>query len=142
MDLNKFLEFINTNGVSSLAIIGLAYVCIRLFGKEKGILTKISENHIEFIHNLADSQKDHIAHEKTSNECMLAINVEMIELKREMKSLMEEHFNPDSRFATVRLHKYGLHACDVLSTICKEMSLQETTEPLIEKMRHSIGTTL
>jgi len=139
MVMDEFLQFLKNNGTSSIAIIGLAYICIRLFGKEHGILTKVSENHIEFVNELKSTQEKHLGHQEDTNDMLLSVNTEMVELKKEMKSLMQEHFNPDSHFATVRLHKYGLHACDVLEMICKQMGIEDTTTTLLIKMRECLN---
>jgi hypothetical protein len=118
---------------------GAWYVLRRLFNSENGILTVVGERHVRFLDSSETFQK-----ELSESNNRLATTAEtahdqMKERNSLLGTLVEQHNDDGSPFATVKLHRAGLAACDVLEQVAESLEIAESAKSPIALMRRELG---
>lgn len=116
-----------------LTVVGFAaaYVLRRLFAKGDGILTRVGERHLLFIDSLEDTHKSLAESTQTLTATAGAGT-------RTLAELVDLHEDPESNFSTVRLHRAGVHACDVLEQVVEALEISDTTKNSIDSIRREV----
>ncbi len=111
--------------------IGAAYILRRLFDRRDGILTRVGERHLQFIDSLEETHK-------SLSESTETLAATAGAGTRTLADLVELHESPDSNFSTVRLHRAGVHACDVLEQVVDALDISDTTKNSIDSIRREV----
>ena len=131
------LKAIEQFGVSAVVIaffvVSSGYVLRRLFNSKDGILTKVGERHIEYL-----STSEKCLEQLATANGKLADNWE--QQSGALARLAEQHDSESSPFATVKLSRAGVHACDVLEKVANNLGITEACESSIESIRRELTT--
>ena len=111
--------------------IGAAYILRRLFDRRDGILTRVGERNLQFIDSLEETHK-------SLSESTETLAATAGAGTRTLADLVELHESPDSNFSTVRLHRAGVHACDVLEQVVDALDISDTTKNSIDSIRREV----
>lgn len=104
--------------------------------------TKIQADAIKeqtgLIKGLRDSDKIEKNLLEAQTTVLERITERLEKLAAQNHELIREHWNPNSQFATIRLHECAVNACDVLSIMCKEMGVGKEVDAPLAMMRKTL----
>lgn len=111
----------------------------RLLAKDDGIISIVATRHVEFLDAMEIQQVE-----------MLTLTRKVVKLEEEgltttadisgtLERLTDQHDSEHSKFATVRLHRAGAHACEVLEKICRELGVNADKEIQAVRMELAEG---
>lgn len=126
-----WLDIIRHDGIAIAVLIAIGlggwYVLKRLFNKDDGIFTAVSKRHVEFVDELASTQKQ-IAEATES----ISANFKAQTLILKDVQHIKEEFDPAA------LRKAGLIACDIIDELIAHEMIPESVKPLGREMRETL----
>jgi hypothetical protein len=141
--VDGWFSILDRYGIPGVILAGVAigcfYVLRRLFAKGDGILTAIGNRHIEYLDEQEKiGQSLARSNERLTTTAELA-HKSMSQQQETIDKLVEIHGDPDSTFATVRLNRSGLHACDALEAVARSLGVSDETDSSIASIRRELG---
>ena len=106
-----------------------------MFGKG-GLAEIVTERHIAFIDSV-DANLKAISTSQATLGAETKATHDILQTQTELLTTMHEvHTDPNSVFATQRLHRAGLHLCDLLEPICDALNVDKGP---VNKIRQELG---
>jgi hypothetical protein len=134
--MDAMLKALEQFGVSAVIIAafmtGSVYILRRLFNAKDGILTIVGQRHIKYLEATATLQQ-----KLTTTNDRLATSAEQTEST--LSRLADRHEDENSSFATVRLHRSGIHACDVIEKIAEKLEIGDAVGSSIDSIRRELS---
>jgi len=139
--LQESFQFIDRYGFSTFVAVmlmaGFAYALHRTFGKT-GWLMRATDRHVILMDTMGDSQAT-IAKSLAG----LSLSAEqahsnMAARTKVVEGLVDYATSPESPSSNVRLHRSGIHLCDVLEKICVELDVSDKTSASIAAIRREL----
>jgi len=123
-----FTDLVREFGVGVAIVIAIftggGYILYRLFAKQDGILTIVSQRHIQFIDVMQEQQT-----KLTSATEQLATSSKVASENIQMMSASRDN-----------LHRAASHACDYLEQVAKSLDIEDQTRASINNIRSEISS--
>jgi len=144
--MESILQGLERYGVSFVVIAsfisGGGYILHRLFNAKDGLGTRLTEKHIEFLEKTAECQGGILDSAEKLSTSYENMSVEMSRRTRQLATLIEQQNDPTSVMSSASLQRSGLHACDVLEGIAKDLGCINGVQNSINSMRRELKESL
>ena len=140
--IEGLLEGLERYGVSTVVIAaflcGGVYVTRRLFNAENGLLTRITEKHIDFLERTTRCQEELTKSNAGFSDSLEHMAEEMGRRTRQLQTLIEHQHDRESLMSNYRTNRAALRACDALEAIADEFGCRDKVLHIINDIRREL----